>query len=165
MEALFITPEDVKRFTSMSGNLDEDKFIQYVKTAQDLDIQDKLGSNLFEKISADIIGGTLIEPYASLVNTFIKPALLHWTMVRFLPFAPFTIANKGVFKHSSENSEGVSEQEITKLIEAEKATASHYTDRLIAYIINNKTDFPEYSNNTDEDMHPDTQNVLGGWLL
>ena len=34
-EALLITRKDVVKFTAMNGNVDTDKFIQYIKIAQD----------------------------------------------------------------------------------------------------------------------------------
>ena len=38
-EALLITRNDVVKFTAMNGNVDTDNFIQYVKIAQDIHIQ------------------------------------------------------------------------------------------------------------------------------
>ena len=165
MNALLITPEDIKDFTIMSGNLDEDKFVYCIKQAQDLDLQDKLGSNLLEKIEADILAGSLADPYLALVKTFVKPCLIHFAMARFLPYAPYTVANKGVFKHSSENSEGVGVREIKELIEHEQNLAEHYTSRMVAYICANASDFPEYNTNTSEDMTPSVDTFTHGWLL
>jgi len=35
-EALLITRDDIVKFTAMNGNVDTDKFIQFVKIAQDI---------------------------------------------------------------------------------------------------------------------------------
>ncbi len=43
--------------------------------------------------------------------------LIHWAMVEYLPFAAYTIANKGVYKHNSENATNVEKVEIDFLIE------------------------------------------------
>ncbi len=48
-EALLITRQDVVKFTAMNGNVDTDNFIQYVKIAQDIHIQNYLGTDLLEK--------------------------------------------------------------------------------------------------------------------
>ena len=109
-EALLITRKDVVKFTALSGNVDTDKFIQYVKIAQDKHIENYLGTDLLESIQTKIVAGTLSGNYLTLVNEYVKPCLIHWTMVEMLPFSAYTIANKGVFKHNSENAENVSKE-------------------------------------------------------
>ena len=40
-QALFVTRKDIVKLTAMDGNVDTDKFIQYVKIAQDIHIQNR----------------------------------------------------------------------------------------------------------------------------
>ena len=149
----------------MNGNVDTDKFIQYIKISQDKHIENYLGTDLMNKIQADIIASTLSGDYLILVNEWIKPCLIHWAMVEYLPFANFTIANKGVFKHTSENAEGVTKEEIDYLLEKERNTAQYYTDRLIDYLsFNAGSKFPEYYTNNNEDVYPD-KDIFGGWVI
>lgn len=164
-EALLITRDDLVRFTSVNGNVDTDKFIQYIKIAQDIHIQNYLGTELLNKIKADIIASTLTGDYQSLVETYVKPMLIHWAMVEYLPFAAYTIANKGVYKHSSENAENVAKDEIDFLLEKERKIAQHYTQRFIDYMSFNQQLFPEYNDNSNGDMYPDTNNNFIGWVL
>lgn len=164
-EALFITRNDIVKFTALNGNVDTDKFIQFVKIAQDIHIQNYLGSKLFEKLQADIVANTLTGNYESLVETYVKPMLIHWAMVEYLPFAAYTIANKGVYKHSSENSENVDKNEVDYLLEKERSIAQHYTERFISYMSFNNDIFPEYRANVNNDMYPDSNNNYIGWYL
>ena len=164
-EALLIGRADVVKFTAMNGNVDTDKFIQWIKTAQDIHIQNYLGTDLFVKIQADIIAGTLAGDYLSLVNVHIKPMLIHWAMVEYLPFAAYTIANKGVFKHSSENAENVSKEEVDFLVEKERDLAQYYTDRFISYMSFNNSLFPEYNSNNNDDIFPSYDSSFSGWVL
>lgn len=164
-EALLITRDDLVRFTSVNGNVDTDKFIQYIKIAQDIHIQNYLGTELLNKIKSDIIASTLSGDYLSLVETYVKPMLIHWAMVEYLPFAAYTIANKGVYKHSSENAENVAKDEVDFLLEKERKIAQHYTQRFIDYISFNQQLFPEYNDNSNGDMYPDTNNNFIGWVL
>jgi len=164
-EALLITRDDLVRFTSVNGNVDTDKFIQYIKIAQDIHIQNYLGTELLNKIKADIIASTLTGDYQSLVETYVKPMLIHWAMVEYLPFAAYTIANKGVYKHSSDNAENVGKDEVDFLLEKERKIAQHYTQRFIDYMSFNQQLFPEYNDNSNGDMYPDTNNNFIGWVL
>ncbi len=164
-QALFITRNDLVKYTAINGNVDTDKFIQFIKIGQDIHIQNYLGSDLFNKISNDIINNTLSGDYLSLVETYIKPMVIHWAMVEYLPFASYTIANKGVYKHSSENSDTVGKNEIDFLIEKSRNLAQYYTDRFISYMNNNQALFPEYYTNSNSDVYPDKNASFEGWVL
>lgn len=164
-EALFITREDIVKYTALNGNVDTDKFIQFIKIAQDIHIQNYLGTKLFQKLQADIIAGTLTGNYLNLVVSFVKPMLIHWGMVEYLPFAAYTIANKGVYKHSSENSENVDKNEVDYLLEKERSIAQNYTQRFIDYMSFNENLFPEYRSNKNNDIFPDSMNNYTGWYI
>lgn len=162
---LLITRDDLVRFTAVNGNVDTDKFIQFVKIAQDIHIQTYLGTKLLEKIQSDIVANTLTGNYETLVDTYVKPMLIHWSLVEYLPFAAYTIANKGVYKHSSENSENVEKNEVDFLLEKERQIAQHYSERFISYMSFNQDLFPEYNQNVNDDMYPDTTNNYTGWFI
>ena len=164
-EALLISRNDIVKFTALNGNIDTDNFIQWIKVAQDIHIQNYTGTNLLEKIKTDIINNTLAGNYLTLTNIYLKPMLIHWAMVEYLPFSAYTIANKGVFKHTSENATSVDKNEVDFLVEKERMIAQNYTERFITYINFNNTLFPEYSNNSNADMFPSTQNNFTGWYI
>jgi len=164
-EALLISRNDIVKFTALNGNIDTDKFIQFISIAQDIHIQNYLGTDLLNKIKTDIINNTLINPYLSLLTTYVKPMLIHWAMVEYLPYAAYTIANKGVFKHTSENATSVEKKEVDFLVEKERMIAQNYTERFINYINFNNSLFPEYSTNSNADVFPSTQNNFTGWYI
>ena len=245
-EALLISRNDIVKFTALNGNIDTDSFIQWIKVAQDIHIQNYLGTNLLEKLQLDVTklvtkvpvgiqviaqgsgysgagltttaippsvgsgmivncgfsGGSVVTAnfvaqgsgynvgdqvtidggnndailqvtqlfsilpnYLNLLNTFVKPMLIHWAMVEYLPFSAYTIANKGVFKHTSENATSVEKNEVDFLVEKERMIAQNYTERFITYINFNNSLFPEYSTNSNADMFPSTQNNFTGWYI
>jgi hypothetical protein len=164
-KALLISRTDVVKWTTMNGNIDTDKFIQYISIAQDIHIQAMTGTDLLEKLQAEIIAGTLANPYLALLTDYIKPVLIHYAMVEYLPFSAYTIANKGVYKHGAENSETVSKDEVDFLMEKERKTADYYKQRFIDYICQNSSTFPEYNTNTGSDVYPSTDNNFSGWVL
>ena len=164
-EALIISRSDIVRYTSMNGNVDTDKFIQYIKIAQDTHMQNYLGTDLLEKIQADIIAGSLAGNYLTLVTKYLKPMLIHYAMVEYLHYASFTISNKGIYKHNAENSTTASESEVTKLIASEERIAEHYAQRFVDYITNNTSLFPEYSTNSGGDMSPSSDVNNTNWYI
>lgn len=168
-QALLITREDIVKKTALNGNVDTDLFIQFVKIAQDTHIQNYLGTDLLEKLQSLISAGTLDDAgnadYKSLLITYVKPMLIHWGMVEYLPFAAYSVANKGVFKHLSENSTNAEKFEVDFLVEKQRDIAQHYTQRFIDYICFNTATFPEYNSNTNGDMYPDSDTNFGGWVI
>ena len=82
-----------------------------------------------------------------------------------MPYAAYTIANKGVFKHNSENSTNVEKNEIDFLIEKERDIAQSYTNRFIDYMCFNQSLFPEYNLNSNGDVYPDSDANFTGWIL
>ena len=79
--ALFIKRSDLVKNTALNSNVDTDKFIQFISLAQEIHVQNYLGTDLYDKISADIIAGTLTGDYLDLVNDYIQPMLIHFAMV------------------------------------------------------------------------------------
>ena len=164
-KVLLISTDDVTKFTTMSGNMDVDKFIQYIDVAQDIHLAEYLGSDLLETLQEKIENDTLADQYELLVNKYCKPILIHFAMVEYLPFGAFTIANKGVFKHTAENSEGVSKTDVDFLIQKERSIAEAYVKRMIKYLGLNLNLFPEYNYNYNNDVNPSRQTNIGGWYL
>lgn len=164
-QALFISRDDIIKFTVLNGNIDTDKFIQFIKIAQDVHIQNYLGTRLFNRLNNDIVNDDLTQPYSDLLSIYIKPMLIHWAMVEFLPYAAYTVANKGVFKHNSENSSNVDKNEIDFLIAKERDVAQSYTNRFIDFMCFNQVSFPEYNANSNADVFPDKDANFTGWVI
>jgi len=162
-----ISRKDIVKFTSLNGNIDTDKFIQYILIAQETHIQNYLGSKLYDKIKSDIEGSSLAGNYLTLVNTYIKPMLCHWALVEFLPYAAYTISNKGIFKHNSENAINADKNEVDFLIEKERSIAQYYTDRFIDFMsFEAPSKYPEYFTNNNDDVFPDKNSYgFSGWVL
>ena len=163
--ALFISRTDLVKNTILDGNVDTDKFIQFIKIAQEIHIQNYLGTDLYNKISADIIANTLAGAYLTLVNKYVQPMLIHYAMADYLPFAAYQVKNGGVFKHQSENSESVEKNEVDYLVNKERDFAEYYTRRMIDYITFNISSFPEYNSNNNEDVYPDKDALFQGWVV
>ena len=168
-KAILITTKDLKKYSILNGNVDNDKFIQYIAISQDIHLQGYLGTDLLEKIQTLITDGTINDAgnvdYLNLLETYIKPMLIHWVMVEYLPFSAYTLSNAGMYKHTSETSTSVDKNEVDYLVEKERDIAQSYTRRFIDFICENNTKFPEYTSNSGADVRPNTNSDFGGWFL
>ena len=133
--ALFINRTDLVRNSIIDGNVDTDKFIQFIKLAQQIHIQNYLGTELYNKISTLITSGDIDEAeyadYKTLLNDYIQPMLIWWSQVDYIPFASYQIRNGGIYKHSSETSESVGKDEVDFLVNKAREKADFYTRRLL----------------------------------
>jgi len=169
--ALFITQEDLVRNSIISGSTDFDKIIQFVKIAQVIDIQNLLGTDLYNKISEDIISGAaggagLTGNYLTLVTEFIQPTLIWFAQMNYIPFSAYSITNKGILKGSSETAQNVDKDEVDYLVAKAREYANYYSTRLVDYLCFNNSLFPEFSSNTNNDISPDTSSTaFNGWVL
>mgnify|MGYP003646841918 FL=1 len=154
MKYLILDNESIKRFSPLSGNLDDDKLSSYVEVAQDIHLQSYLGTDLYNAIQTYALTDAMPQEYTDLIDNYIKPMLMRWTLVEFIPFAPYNVSNKGVFKGTSENSDVVSKDELDEMSKKYEALALHYTKRLVDYLCDNSQTFPEYSTNIGSDMRP-----------
>lgn len=164
-EVLLIERSDIVKYTPLDGNTDTDKFIQFIKIAQDIHIQNYLGTDLLNRLKSDIEAGTLSGVYLDLLNNYVRQMLIHWAMVEYLPFSAYTVANKGVFKHTAESSETVQKNEVDFLIEKQRITAENYSQRFVDYMSFNSSSFPEYHTNSGADVYPISNTNIGGWYL
>ena len=163
--ALFISRTDLVKNTVIDGNTDTDSFIQFVKIAQEIHIQNYLGTKLYNRIASDIIADTLTGDYLTLVTDYVQPMLIHYAMVDYLPFAAYQVKSGGIFKHTSENAETVSKDEVDYLVQKEREFAEYYTRRFVDFICFDSSKFPEYTQNTESDVYPDKDTNNSNWVL
>ena len=168
--ALFISRTDLVKNSIIDGNIDTDKLLGFLKVSQQIDIQNLLGTDLYNKISADIISGAaggagLSGNYLTLVNDYVQPTLIWFAQMNYIPFAAYQIKNGGVFKHSSETAQNVDKNEVDYLVGKAREYANYYSTRLVDYLSFNDNLFPEYNSNTNEDIDPDTDTTFKGWVL
>ena len=163
---LLASKNDVVRFTPVSGNIDSNIILNHIDEAQQIELQQLIGTDLLSKLENDVQGATLSGDYLTLVNEYIKPALSYLSFLYFLDFAHITVGNKGVFKHTSENASIVSDKEMSQIKESARKRANFWCSRTTDYLENNSTLFPEYLSNTNEDLSPNRkQHRFGGWQI
>ena len=93
---LFISEEKIKNSTSLSGSVDMDFILPYIKTSQRMYIEPKLGTDLFEALQTKITAGSLSGIYQTLVDDYIMETLVHYSFYSALPFLRVRVSNNGV---------------------------------------------------------------------
>ena len=164
---LFINRTDLVRNSILDGNVDTNKFIQFVSLAQTIHIQNYMGTELYEELIGKIpdIDNVANAKYKTLLQDYIQPMLIWFAQVEYIPFAAYQIRNGGVYKHQSESSETVSKEEVDFLVEKARTNAEWYSRRFIDYMAFNQTLFPKYVSNSNDDIYPSQDATFNGWVL
>lgn len=169
MKVSFITLSELKKMTYVSGSIDADKVKPYIDLAQEMHIKPYLGSKLFDKIQNLILDDELNLPanadYKHILDEFIKPMTVHYTMVEFMPVSNYTLSNSGVTKNVPTNTELIDSEEAAQLAWRSQNAADVYASRFISYIIHNQSKYPEYNQNSSGDVYPHTDTDFIGWEL
>jgi len=162
---LFISTDRLKKDTALGGSVDDNILLPYILMAQDRYILPVLGTDLNDKLISDIQGSSLAGAYLTLLQTYIQPSLVNYAFATVLPFLRLRMVNNSIVTMSSEQGSSVSHSDLKPLINASIDQAEFYRERLIDYIRNNTSSFPEYQTNTGADITPTTQNYYAGLNL
>jgi len=164
---LFINRTDLVRNSIMDGNISTDKFIQFVKIAQEIDVQQIMGTDLYNGLSAAMpnIEDSSNVRWKTILDDYIVPMLIWYAQSNYYPFAAYQVKQGGVFKHTSENSISVDKNEVDFLVEKARTNAEWYSRRFIDFMSFNQATYPEYTSNTNDDIYPSYDSTFNGWVL
>lgn len=143
---LFITPQYLIENSAINSNVEQKILTKCIRSASDKYIMPLIGSNLYEAIVNKISGGTMAAgDYKSLLDDYITPALVDYSVLEYIPFSAVKFRNKGIQRQNSgENSEPADMDNLTYLQQSVRDSAQFYSERLVRYLKANIQLFPEY---------------------
>ena len=164
---LFINRTDLVRNSILDANISTDKFIQFVKIAQEIDVQQIMGTDLYNGLSAAMpnIEDSSNVRWKTILDDYIVPMLIWYAQSNYYPFAAYQVKQGGVFKHTSKNSISVDKNEVDFLVEKARTNAEWYSRRFIDFMSFNQATYPEYTSNSNDDIYPSYDSTFNGWVL
>ena len=165
---LFINRTDLVRNSIIDGNVDTDKFIQFVKIAQEIDIQQIIGTQMYEGLTAAILAGIDLPANARwkiILDDYIVSMLIWYAQSNYYPFSAYQLKNGGLYKHTAENSQSVDKNEVDYLVEKARTNAEWYSRRFIDFMCFNQSTYPEYTSNVNDDIYPSYEATFNGWVI
>ena len=160
---LYISSTRLKKDSAIGGSVSDDLVMPYILLAQDMNILPILGTDLDTKLKADIQAGSLAGAYKTLVEDYIQPALVQYSFVSLVPYLRLRFVNNAVVvMGATDQSSSASYDDLRPVMDTAENAAEFYRQRMIDYIRNNTSSFPEYSTNTGADLDPTTNNYYSG---
>ena len=166
---LLISEQKLKDSSSINLQVDNEILLPYIWQSQTLYVETKLGTQLYNKLKDLITNNTIGLPanaaYKTLLDDYISFVLVNYSFYHVIPFLRFKVENSNIFSKTSETGNALSTEEAQSLREEIVNTAQYYTERMIDYICNNTSSFPEYSTNSGADVDPDRNAYYNGMNL
>ena len=163
--ALFINRNDIIKTTPLQGAIDADALLPFMVTAQIKYIKNLIGTVLYDFLSAQVLAGTtgnLSIYYQDLIHDHIKPTLIWYACVEYIPFSSIQFKSNGAVKQQSEQGVAPSKSEIDYLLAKAQANADYYALRLQNYLISYSNQIPQYleSVGNQTQIYPDMTNQM-----
>jgi hypothetical protein len=164
---LFITRNDIIKNTPLGGAIDADALLPFVRTAQEKYLLNLLGTVLYNKIQDDIEAGeSFTGYYQTLVQDYVKPTIIWYSCVEYIPFSAISFKSNGAVKHISEQSVSPGKNEVDYLLSKALDNAGYYATRLQDYLTANSSNIPEYLESVGDStqIYPDQSNQYFGGI-
>jgi hypothetical protein len=153
---LFISENKLKNFTDLNNSVDPDLLKNAVREAQDINIQRMLGYNLYQKIITDVNNNTLTGYYLTLMNEYLQDTLLYWSYYEALESIWLRPRNNGLLiPNGGVEASAVDSNTYDKKRQSVKNKAEWYAERMVGWLIDNETQFPEFGTETGMEIYPD----------
>tara|TARA_R110000764_G_scaffold119225_1_gene206834 strand:+ start:568 stop:1080 length:513 start_codon:yes stop_codon:yes gene_type:complete len=166
---LFISEAKLKDSTAINLNVDVELLLPFVKEAQKIYVETALGTDLNQKLKDLIVAGTVgavgNEAYKTLLDDYVGDMLPSYSLYHAFNYLRHKVENGNIFSKTSETGTALTTEEAQSFREEILNTGSYYRERMIDYICNNSTSFPEYSTNTGSDVRASTENYYNGMNL
>lgn len=160
-KSLILSTEYIYKYTVIESNVDADLVTKFIYKAQDINLKEIIGDNLYNKLMADC--PNFSGYYYTLVKDWIQPCLAEWVVFHALPFTNFKLTNKAVSQKSSEYSQPSTIDDLKWLQSQVRNNAEFLSQRIKDYIKNNQTQFPEYFTKTNTyEVSPNKTNYFSG---
>lgn len=154
---LIISEAKLKRFTDINNALDVDLISSVIREAQIIHITRLLGSKLYDKVIDEIDAGTLSGNYKTLVDDYVQDALIYWAYYEALETIYLRPRNAGLVKPTGgENNIDADIALYDKKRQSIKNKAEYFSERLVDFLCYNNNLYPEYGQETNDDIYPDT---------
>ena len=144
-----ISEAKIRSFTSLNDSVDSELIKNCIRTAQDVGLQNIIGTVLYDKLLSDVDAGTLTGNYKTLVDSYIQDYLLYMTYYECLEEIYLRPRNNGLLRpNGGENSDPVERDLYDMKRQSIRNKFEFYAQRLTEYILEEDSLFPELQQDT-----------------
>lgn len=145
----FCTVEFLKANSVIDVNCDEALVRNSIIEAQELYMENILGTALYDKLVTDMGTSSITGIYLTLLDRYILDCVKNYAIYLLIPELVYKMRNRSIDTQSGENSTPVGQDEIDRLQKIFMGKAQKYTKKLNDYMLENYSSIPELAENTN----------------
>ena len=164
---VFLISEDtLKSETIINDNTGSEYIKPAIETAQDIYLQQLIGSELLDKLCADIEAGNITSPYTTLIDDYITNYLKYKVLSEITIPISYKYRNAGVIQANGDHYQQTTLRDAQLVANHYDMRATFYAERLSKYLCTNADKFPEYKSTRDNaDVMADPDSYKTNWCL
>jgi hypothetical protein len=151
--ALFLSIKYLQDNTPINANVDANELYKFAKTAEDIHVQEVIGTKLYDYLKGIVVSSkasppVTISPNDTTLLTYLRDALIWFTIYDALPFISTKIRNIGLVQQSGDNITNASDKSEAMLRQEVLNKATAYMNKVKRYLCMYPTLYSEFKCNS-----------------
>lgn len=160
---LLVSETKIKNFTNTHQNVDTELILPNIQIAQDLGLQNLIGSRFYDELILQVSGGTLTTVNREFLEGWVQPYLLWRAYYECHPQIYMRMMNKSIIIGDTEQGKAVTVKEMQYLRDIAMSRYEFYAQRLMDQLRNFPNLYPAYySYSTKDGMPPSRVTYFAG---
>lgn len=155
---LLVSEQRMKQWTSLDNNIRIDVLTPSILQAQDIYIQDTLGTAFYTRLKQGVVQNDLTADESLFLKDYVGPCLIQYALYLLLPSLKYKMVEKGILNGTSEETQPTTLDEMKYLRESAMDTAEFYNKRMLEFLQDNPGMFTLYTNPGIDGMMPNKRN-------
>jgi len=169
MADFLISIDNLKKAGLIHDNVDTKILKTTITRVQDRVIQPALGSPLYRALLTRVNDNDWNATYRTLMDDYVKPALVSAVDAKYSKVGTNKIANKGTGRFDDDNFTPLALEELNLFRDELDGDSFFYLERLIGFLKDDcGTDYPEYTEaitRTNHDLKKDKTGYKTNWIV
>ena len=147
MNVLLISCDTLKTYSSLNDNVYGKNILPSIKTSQDIELQQILGSCLYKTLCEMVADGSISDTenvqYKTLLDDYVQPYLIYITLAHLVSEMSTKLTNFGLVESNDEHLVNLSVEERDLVKTQWTYYADSYCKQMQGFLKSNKEAFPE----------------------
>ncbi len=141
---LLVSEQRMKQWTNLDNNIRIDVLTPSILNAQEIYIQDSLGTKFFVRLKEGVRDNDLTVSEEAFLKDYVGPSLMQYALYLLLPNLKYKFVEKGILNGTSEETAQTSLDELQYLRASTLETAQFYDERMRDFLKQNPNEFQQW---------------------
>lgn len=149
---LLINEEYIKNYTWLNSSVDATLIKPAIMLAQDIHLQQLLGTDLYNAILDGIRNNNLTDDLRTLLDNYIMNPVCWWSMYELIPHLYIKMDNGALAVRTSTDTQTISTSDMEGYKQQALQKATFYGNRLIDYLFKHSGTYAQYTSNLENQL-------------